>query len=121
MIPASPVGRFAPPQFSHEKTFPFYNAKWPKKGSPDQSLICDLMLFNTDNIKIKNWYEKSLTAGQVCVSRGRCARRDQGRGLHVGLQVGLQVGLNALKTSLKCLRQLPLGFHLQGCTLEMHN
>lgn len=79
------------------------------------------MLFNTAKIKIKNCHYKSLTAGQVCVSRGRCARRDRGRGLHVGLHVGLQIVLNALKTSLKCLRQLPLGFHLQGCTLEMHS
>lgn len=66
--------------------------------------------------KKKNHNFKSLTAGSDCVSRWRCV----GRTLGQGLQVGLHVGLNALETRLKGLLQLPLGFQLQGCTLEMH-
>lgn len=61
----------------------------------------------------KNGNSKKLTAGRDCVGRGRCVRGKLGHGLHVGLQVGL----NVLKTGLKGLLQLPLGFQLQSCTL----
>lgn len=66
--------------------------------------------------KIKNHNYKLLTAGSDCVSRWRCV----GSTLSQGLQVGLHVGLNVLETRLKGLLQLPLGFQLQGCTLETH-